>query len=359
MTHNHEKKTVLVTGVGGRSVGGGILHALLRTSPEVAERYRVLAVDCDPFSWGLYKAQNGFVVPRADSEEYISRIADIVQNNNVDAIIPGTEIEIAPLLQHSDHFAPAEVIANRFDLLPLMYDKLKCAEKLEQLGIAVVPTLSASSWHEAAEKFGFPLIVKPAMGSGGSRGVSIACNENQMEQRLSNRSDADRDLLCVQPYIGDEEGEFTVGVLSDRSGKLIDSVALRRNLVGLSLMSSSTFQNKKLKVSSGYSQGYIVRDKKIQDFCEEVAVALNSCGPLNLQLRVDPKTGDPLIFEVHPRFSGTTPIRADVGFNEPDLMLRNSLFGETFGRLNYRADVAVIRAFEHIVVPFEQLKAGT
>ena len=55
---------------------------------------------------------------------------------------------------------------------------------------------------------------------------------------------------------------------------------------------------------------------------------------------------------MHPRFSGTTPIRADAGFNEPDVLLQNFLDGEPFGRLGYRSDLVAIRAFEHVLVPF-------
>ena len=48
-------------------------------------------------------------------------------------------------------------------------------------------------------------------------------------------------------------------------------------------------------------------------------------------------------------------MRADVGFNEPDLLLRNELYNEKFDRLNYQYDVAVIRALEHIVVPINKM----
>jgi carbamoyl-phosphate synthase large subunit len=49
-------------------------------------------------------------------------------------------------------------------------------------------------------------------------------------------------------------------------------------------------------------------------------------------------------------------MRADVGFNEVDLLLRNHLFEEEFDRIPYMYDVAVIRAFEHVVVPIDKLK---
>jgi len=48
-------------------------------------------------------------------------------------------------------------------------------------------------------------------------------------------------------------------------------------------------------------------------------------------------------------------MRSDVGFNEPDILLRNQLFSETFGRIDYQSNVAVIRAFEHVIVPMDNM----
>jgi carbamoyl-phosphate synthase large subunit len=99
----------------------------------------------------------------------------------------------------------------------------------------------------------------------------------------------------------------------------------------------------------------VIRHPEIQEFCEDLARRLGSRGPLNLQLRVH--RGEFYVFEIHPRFSGTTPIRASAGFNEPDILLRSFLYGEEFGRLHYQADVAAIRAFEHVLVPIDQMRS--
>ena len=351
MTDFGQPTTVLVTGVGGRSVGAGILHALLRSSPEIAAQYTVIAADCDPFSWGLYKTDHRVIVPRADAADYVPCIRDLVRKFKIDAIIPGTEVEIFPLLAHSAELQPAKVIANSIDLLPLMYDKLLCATKLAAAGIPAVPTYRSSEWQIAAHQFGYPLIIKPSVGTGGSKGVTIAGNSDDVKKRLDHEQPAQP--LCVQPYIDDATNEYTVGVLSDSEGHIIDSLVMRRHLHGLSLQSTENISGRRVVISSGYSQGFVIRSAVIQRFCEDVAQRLRSRGPLNLQLRIDPRSGEPLIFEVHPRFSGTTPIRADVGFNEPHVLLQSHLFGKQFGRLNYHSELAVMRAFEHVIVPLK------
>jgi carbamoyl-phosphate synthase large subunit len=331
-------KTVLVTGTGGRSVGSGILHALVRSSPEVRGRWRVVAADADPFAWGLYKADAAALLPLAHAADYVSVVQRVIREQQIDAIIPGTEVEIEVLLRNAAAFAPAVVIANRLELA--------------SLGYTSIPTVPLAEWPSIVARWGFPLVVKPTRGTGGSRGLHLVRDEEELRRLLPQFDEHTH--ACVQPYVGDGEQEYTVGVLSDRSGNLIDSIVMHRKLTGLSLLAAANVGDRRCAISTGYSQGFIVRAPAIQAFCEDLALRLESRGPLNIQLRLDLATKEPLVFEVHPRFSGTTPIRADVGFNEVDLLLRNALFGESFGRLNYRTNVAAIRAFEHAIVPMDQ-----
>jgi carbamoyl-phosphate synthase large subunit len=345
-----EKAGVLVTGVGGRSVGAGILHALMRADEAVRCRWETTGTDADPFSWGLYLADRRALVPLASRDGYLARIQELVAKFRIAAVIPGTEPEAAFLAAHRNEL-PVPVIANDAHLMPLMMDKKEARTRLAHLGLNFVPHYSWDEREQATREFGFPLIVKPTRGTGGSRGVYLATNKNELEA-LSPFVHAEFGPI-VQPYLGDAESEYTVGVLSDRLGNIIDSIVIRRKLLGLSLLDAKPHGGGMAVVSSGISQGFIVQDKEIQDYCEDVAKRLNSRGPLNLQLRVH--DGEFYVFEVHPRFSGTTPIRASAGFNEPDILLRNSLYGEQFGRLNYCTDVAAIRAFEHILVPMNDL----
>ena len=346
------RKTVLVTGVGGRSVGSGILHSLVRASDEVRARWRVIGADADPFAWGLYKADAAALLPYANSPDYLPAVRRLVDEHHIDAIVPGTEAEIRPLVENAAQLAPAVVIANRLDLLPLMLDKFATAAKLTELGYAVIPTLPLAESRTIANQHGFPLIVKPTRETGGSRGLHLVRDAEELERLLPLVDQ--RTAPCVQPYVGDAEHEYTVGVLTDRDGRLIDSIVMHRKLLGLSLLTATKVDDRRCALSTGYSQGFIVREPKIQAFCERLAAQLDSRGPLNVQLRIDPRNDQSYVFEIHPRFSGTTPIRADVGFNEVDVLLRNALLGETFGRLGYRTDVAAIRAFEHVIVPLDK-----
>lgn len=348
------KANILVTAVGGIGVGSGIVHSLMRANgAEARQRWNVIAADADPFSWGLYIADKAVLLPFANEPTYISSLREVIEREKIDAIIPGCEPEVNRLSVLREEI-PVPVICNRSELMPLMMDKFEMVEKLKELGLPFIETFPIDRWTDALAKYQFPFIIKPTVGTGRSRGLNLVLSVEEIEALLSKLPESGR--YCMQPYIGTGEEEYTVGVLTDKDGRVVDSIVMRRKLMGLSLLNSREYEGQTHAVSTGFSQGYFVKDPMIQDFCESLAIAIDSHGPLNIQLR---KKGDEIyVFEIHPRFSGTTTMRADLGFNEPDVLLRNILYEETFDRLNYRYDVAAIRAFEHVIVPFNQLLSG-
>jgi carbamoyl-phosphate synthase large subunit len=66
---------------------------------------------------------------------------------------------------------------------------------------------------------------------------------------------------------------------------------------------------------------------------------LNFTGSLNIQLMVGP-TG-PIPFELNARFSGTTAIRAQFGFNEPAMALKAFFYEETLEPPRIRKGLAM------------------
>ena len=121
----------------------------------------------------------------------------------------------------------------------------------------------------------------------------------------------------AQEYIDDSEGEFTIGVLSLPDQTITGSIALRRSLdAKLSVMLS----NRGGIISSGYSQGYIADYPDIRRQAEEIAQAIGSTGPINVQGRV--RDGVFIPFEINPRFSASSYLRAMAGANEVDVYLQ-------------------------------------
>jgi len=329
---------VLVTGTGGTGVGAGIVAALENTY------WYPVAADAHPFSWGLYAAPEGVLLPWADDPGYLDAVLKVIAGTGAQAVIPGTEQETVLLTSHRD-LIPVPVIGNNAWLMPMMRDKNLAQVRLAELGFRPVPALPWAQRDQAGDVVGFPVVVKPSCDTSGSRGVYLVTGPGELEALAP----LVRPSTIIQPYLADARHEYTVGVLSARNGDIIDSIVIRRELTGVSLLQSAG----DAAVSTGFSQGVIVRDQRIQDYCETLASKLGSAGPMNFQIRV---TDEAIwVFEVHPRFSFSAPLRAAAGFNEADALLRHWLHGEQPGRLDYRTDVAVIRSFDQIVVPVSEM----
>src|SRR5690349_10298172 len=82
--------TVLVTGVGGRSVG----HQILKAHQMLGQRYRIVDTDASSYSYGLYEVASRYVVPPASSPRYFDSIQRLLKQEKIDVILPGTQPEV-------------------------------------------------------------------------------------------------------------------------------------------------------------------------------------------------------------------------------------------------------------------------
>jgi carbamoyl-phosphate synthase large subunit len=336
---------VLVTGVGGRSVGHQVLHALSLGK----EKYRLVATDVENFSFGLYLADAAYLVPHADSPDYISAIQELIKLEKIQALLPGTEPELRALAFARQRFENlgCEIVASSLDVVHLCSNKLRLYQWLQANGFSVPRTANAEDWRMLTKEAGFPVVGKPTEESGGSRGVAILTNEAEVEGYLADHK-RNREVL-LQEYVESPDEEYTVGVLMSKSGEVIDSIVIHRRLLGLSMGTNRRWNGQTYALSTGYSQGIVVKHTHLQEICERIAVEIGIRGPANIQCRISSR--GIMILEVHPRFSGTTSIRAEVGFNEPETLIGNYVYGRSFGRLEYQSDVAAIRAFRNLIVP--------
>jgi carbamoyl-phosphate synthase large subunit len=352
MPVNKARLGILVTGVGGRSVGCQILHALTL----LGDRYRIVCTDADAFSYGLYQGFSHYIVPLANAADYVDTIVALVRREEIDVVLPGTEPEVRVLAsaRHRLQEAGCHLVASPPDVIDLCQDKAALYRWLEAQGIGVPRSTGTDGWRAMVAAVGFPVVAKPAGASGGSRNVAILADVAEVERYIREFPGPESEIV-FQEYVGDAESEYTVGVVVSGRGTAIDSIVMHRKLVGLSMGSSRQIDGRRYDLSTGYSQGFIVRDPEIQGFCESLAIRMGLRGPANFQLRRH--DGAIKVFEVHPRFSGTSSIRADAGFNEPDMVIRDQVLGEDVSRQPYRADVAAIRAFTSVLVPMADLAA--
>ncbi len=346
---SNERVRVMVTSVGGGGFGMETIKALRLSK----KNYFIIGADMSDKSYGLFQADKGLVVPPAIDDRFVPEMLRICSKEKVRAVIPGSEIELTVLSKRRNEFEKLGIYLpiNSKSVIDLCLDKKKTFNYLRRKRINIPRTVAVDRKSDISKVDFLPAIIKPYVGTGGSRNVFIAQDEEELEFFCSYLMKYGSKPL-VQEYIGTSDDEYTVGILSDREGGLISAIAIKRNIMAAlsnrlkipSLKSKGAM----LVVSSGISQGEVVENKAVISGCLRIAKAVNSKGPLNIQCRF--VRGKVYPFEINPRISGTTHMRALAGVNEPDLLLRKYVLQERLPAEIRPKTGLVIRGLEEMFV---------
>lgn len=324
---------VLVTAIGGGGHGEQILKALLQDETGLV---RIFGGDANPHCPQFSLVEKSFVLPYANDPSYMDTVLNICAEHGVKALFHGCEPELKLFSTHRERIANAGIFlpVNPAAVIDICMDKVKTAQFLKDSGFEPPRFHEVNGIKDLEQIDFFPAVIKPHIGGGGSANCYIAQSEAELNALavLLNLEQAGQKFM-VQEYVGTPEQEYTVGILHDMTGKFINSIAVRRHLTGqMNIRLSVPNRSKradlgpKLVISSGISQGYVDRFPEVTGPCEEIARKLGAQGAINIQCRyVDGKVK---VFEINPRFSGTTSIRAMMGYNEPISLLRKHIMLE-------------------------------
>jgi carbamoyl-phosphate synthase large subunit len=315
---------VLVTGVAGGSIGEQVCRALrLGRRP-----YAIIAANTALGPTAVVQAEERVVLPPASREDYLDALLEAAVRLRARFLVPGSEPELLRAVRGCEALTGAGIqpLVNRGEIVTTCVDKMATFERLATLGFRVPGTREVGvDGDPLALGLRLPCIVKPVLGGGGSAATFLAQDEAELRffvgylHRNGHRA-------LVQEYVGDAQGEYTVGVLHAPDGSHLGTAVIRRQILG-GLSNRLRVPNRTsrldlgpvLAVSSGISQGEVVDVAEVRERAEAIAVALRSAGPLNIQGRWD--GSEFLPFEINPRFSGTAPLRALAGFNEPEALI--------------------------------------
>jgi len=241
------------------------------------------------------------------------------------------------------------VLINNKDVIDICQNKWKTADFLKSHSFKIPKYYIPKNKNDIDTSLKYPVVVKPYVNAGGSRGLYLAQNRKELAFFIDYTKKHGL-FSIVQEYVGTADEEYTVGVLHTLDGKLLGSVAMKRLVKGAlstALMVKSYHSDEIYTISSGISQGYIDDFKEIRQFAENLAEKLGSTGPLNIQCR---KTPDGIyVFEINPRFSGTSSIRALCGFNEPDALIKIHYLGVKIGPMKAKKGL-ILRDLENFYI---------
>lgn len=348
---NREQLTVLVTAIGGGGVGEQILKAL-----RLAGGYRIVGADLRPRTAQFAFVDEPVLLPPAAHQDYVDALLTVCRKLDVNAVFPGSEPELRVMSESRARLEVAGLFLpiNPERVIRIGMDKLATADFLQAHGFKPPRSERATELEDLATVDWFPVVVKPVVASGGSRDCYVAQTPRQLEL-IAEYLLAGGAEIMVQEYVGRADDEYTVGILHDMDGEFINSIGIRRLLQGQlhQRVSVRNITGRRelgdiLVISSGVSHGQVDRYPEVTGPCERIALELGVRGAVNVQCRLVDR--EVRVFEINPRLSGTTSIRAMVGYNEPDILLRRHLLGEKIEpRFPYRSALVMRSVSEHIV----------
>ncbi len=179
----------------------------------------------------------------------------------------------------------------------------------------------------------FPLFIKPRFGRGGvgAHAIHSAKDLAFFVEYVENP--------VVQEYL--DGPEFTIDVLCDFRHRPISIVPRERVVVRAGVI----------------DRGRTVHDRTLIELAKSVTQALPFSGAINIQCRV--VDGEPVVFEINPRFSGGIPLTIAAGADFPRYLVDLALGRPVPARIGRFRDQLWMTSYEaSIFVDAEELATG-
>ena len=267
----------------GRRVS--LIKRLRKTALRMGISLKIYGTEIEKKTPSLYFCDHYFMVPPTKSKLYPDAIIKILGDHNIDAILPGNDLDLEFLsgLDLPNELKHVQLLFSGRDQTQTFLSKTKSSHLFRRLGLTVPEV------YERPEEATFPCILKEDRGFG-SRGQFIITDQRDLE--------ANYHKLCepfLQKYIEGEE--FTIDVFSDPHNKPINILPRIRE-----------------KVRSGVSDvGSVFLDQSLLDLLTPKIQKFKLKGPWNIQCIQS--TGIYYFLEVNPRFSGGIPLTIEAGMD--------------------------------------------
>ena len=297
------------------SIGSGVGESVITSCNLSKLPIKTVGLGNNPFAFGATECDVVDYIPSIYEKGYIQAVIEKCDAYHVDIIIPGSDDEALVLSKNKTKIEKKgyKLIAADYDFIHLTRNKDKMCNFLNQITPICVKNYTKEQIYKemTAGSLSFPLIAKPRNGSA-SRGVMILLKEKDLEtvpenyifQELAKPDSKDSNfqeyLSQIDKKINPQLAEISVQIVTDKKGCLIGKMSSYNKLNNGVPIEIIPFENNQV-----WEKINLLLPK-----LKEVGLK----GPLNIQGRITDKGFK--IFEMNPRFTGITGLRALIGFNE-------------------------------------------
>lgn len=308
------------------AVGGDLSQSVIKCLRASGYSLYIAGCDMNPYAGGRGDVDKFYLAPAVREERrYIHFLQTVIKREQIDYLFPLSEVEIQ-FLNHQRHIvtgAGAGVVMNDPMIIDTFMDKYQTVQFLNQKGIAVPRTFTPDEYQGQLK---FPLILKKRTGSGSS-GLYIIHDHDAFDFYLQRNKG-----MIIQEYLPGDDNEYTAGIFSYHGR--IHTIVFKRKLA-----------------PGGFSgEAVLVNDPKLTEFAENVGMALDFTGSVNVQFRL--RDGECVPFEINPRFSSTVYLRHAFGFKDVQWSLEILEEHPILYKPKYKKGVAV-RKFSEVFFDLE------
>jgi len=268
---------------------------------KVGNNGKVISVDIDPLSAGLYVSDKYYLAPNSTDKDFIPKILKICKKENIKLVIPSRDEELMLFANNKYKFEEKEIciMISNSEVIEVCNDKYKFYQFLKRNKVSTPKTLLTHQIDFYSIKY--PLLVKSKYGSG-SKGVFVANNKKELEFFNNYVPDP-----IIQEFLNGKE--YTIDLFSDFTGEILTVVPRER-----------------IEIVSGESyKGKTIKDNEMIESAKNLAEKLGTIGHITIQIV---RSSDGIKFiEVNPRFGGGANLSIKAGANTP-LYLIKMLKGE-------------------------------
>lgn len=187
-----KKINILITCVGGKNMKKTLGH--IKKSKKF--NIKIIGTDMKNQALGRDVCHKFYLVPSASNyKNYIQKIKEIVEKNNINLVIPTSDEESLILSKYRNEIEKGNIKIANIDhaTLEVFSNKLKTYKKLKEIGIKTAKFDEINSLKQLLKliKKRKDFVIKPLI-SRGSRGVFVVSNKIKNEQKFFN----EREIHC-------------------------------------------------------------------------------------------------------------------------------------------------------------------
>jgi len=299
-----EKRKVVILGSGPNRIGQGIefdyccCHAVFGFREE---GFETIMVNCNPETVSTdYDTADRLYFEPLTFEDVMAIIArERSAGGDVSCVVQfggQTPLKLALALQE----AGVPILGTSPDSIDLAEDRKRFSQLLWDLGIpqpASGTAVSRDQAREAAERIGYPVVVRPSYVLGG-RGMAIVFDAPALDRYMTGAVDVSHDRPVLIDRFLEDAFEFDVDAVADADGAVVIG-GIMEHIEEAGIHSGD---------SSCVVPPFMVADRHlgtIRDYTRRIARALKVVGLMNIQYAI--KDDVVYVLEVNPRSSRTVP----------------------------------------------------